>query len=141
MATRYLEILSMQRPFPFDVDENQRVQFSCNYTALAAAPAVSFEEEILKILNDAGLATQRVGSTGDTWIGPAGTIPATSGDGPFITIIDTGGTAPMETHDGITYERLSVQIVVRAVSYSVARTRALAIWRELDGKRNVTVAA
>ena len=92
-----------------------------------------FEEEIVKVLSDAGLATSGV----DTFIGPAAVVP--DGDGPFLTVLDTGGVGPDETHDGAVYERLSVQIVVRAQKYRDARTRALACWRALDGVRNETV--
>jgi hypothetical protein len=135
MATRYLEILARQRPFPFDVDDNDRVLFSCNYDALAAAPVTAFEDEIMKLISNAGLGTFGV----DSFIGPDAVVP--TGDGPYINIIDTGGLDPMETHNGSTYERLSVQIVVRATNFTAARTRALAVWRTLDGVRDTTVAA
>ena len=133
--SRYLEILATQRPFPFDVDESNRTVFSVNFTALAAGPVEQWEEEIVKVLNDAGLAT--LGT--DTWVGPASVIP--TGSGPYLTVIDTGGRAPDETHNGSTYERLSVQVTIRAAKYRDARTRALAIWRALDGVRDSTVAA
>lgn len=139
MPTRYLEIVSVQRPFVFLVDDNNRSVFSVNFDAMAAAPVDKWEEELIKVLSDAGLATLWDGTSGDTFIGPAMVIP--SGAGPFILIVDTGGTSPLETHDGQEYERLSAQITVRAVSYETARTRALAIWRELDGVRETTVAA
>lgn len=139
--TRYLAILARQRPFPFDVDENGRTLFSCNYDATAAAPVADFEYEIRRLLIDAGLVTAPVlGSVvGDVWVGPAVTVPV--GDGPYTQILDTGGLEPEETHDGGRYERLSVQIIVRGKSYSAARAKALAIWRALDGRRNATVAA
>lgn len=135
MSTRYLEIVAIQRPFPFMLDENNRVVFSVNFNAVAAAPVEKFEEEIVKILSDAALAT--LGT--DTFIGPRATLP--TGNGPYIGISDTGGSAPLETQNGDKYERMSVQITVRASDYKTARTRALAVWRELDGKRDVTVAA
>jgi len=135
MSTRYLEILALQRPFPFNTDANNRIMFSVNFEALAAAPSDDWEQELVKLLTTAGLATFGT----DTFIGPGSDPP--SGAGPYITIIDTGGRAPDETHNGSIYERLSAQIVIRAVDYQVARTRALAVWRELHGQRNVTVAA
>lgn len=140
-GTRYLAILARQRPFPFDVDESGRTLFSCNYDAVAAAPVADFEYEIRRILIDAGLVTAPVlGSViGDVWVGPAITVP--TGNGPFTQILDTGGLDPEETHDGKRYERLSVQIIVRGKNYDTARVKALAIWRALDGRRNVTVAA
>ena len=133
--SRYLEILAVQRPFPFRVDDNNRVVFSVNFTGLAAGPVDQWEEELVKVLSDASLAT--LGT--DTFIGPAAVVPV--GAGPFMTVIDTGGREPLETHDGLDYERLSAQVTVRASKYRTARTRALAIWRALDGVRDQTVAA
>lgn len=133
--TRYIEILSRQRPFPFNVDENGRTMFSANYDAQAAGPVADWEGEVAKLITAAGLGTAGV----DLFIGPKAAIPV--GNGPYITILDTGGRSPDETQNGSKYERMSVQIVVRAQGYTQARTRALAIWRLLDGKRGVTVTA
>lgn len=141
--SRYVEILAIQRPFPFNSDENRRVMFSVNFRALAAAPVEQWDEEIVKVLIDAGASTglrhPTTNPTGDAFSGPTAILPSTAG--PFISLIDTGGTAPLETHNSDRYERLSVQIVVRALDYKAARTRALAVWRALDGLRNQTVAA
>lgn len=135
--SRYLSIEAVQRPFAIGLDDLQRVMFSVNFQAIAAAPVNQWEEEIIKILNTAGLAT----SGTDTFIGPAVALP--TGNGPYITVLDSGGTAPIQAHGatGSLYERLSAQVVVRAKSYTVARTRALAVWRALHGVRNLTVAA
>lgn len=133
--SRYLEILAVQRPFQFDVDANKRVMFSANYQALAAAPVADWEREVYKLINTAGLGT--LGT--DTFISAAETLPV--GDGPYVQILDSGGRATDETHGAARYERLSVQIVVTAKDYLAGRTRALAIWRVLDGQRNITVAA
>lgn len=136
--TRYLECLSNQRPFPFDVDDNNRTLYSCNYRFTAAAPVSDFEGEIVKLLVDAGLSTG-ISIGGNTLVGRSGTTP--TGDGPFIRLIDTGGIPPLEAHDNSKRERLSMQIVVTAKSHKVARDRSLAIWRLLDGKRSFTVTA
>jgi hypothetical protein len=135
MATTYVQILAVQRPFAFNVDENDRTMFSVNFEGLAGAPVAEWEEELVKILTDAGLATPNV----DTFIGATKEAPA--GNGPYTHVLDTGGSSPEETHDGSAYERLSAQIVVRAKDYDAARTRAHAIWRALDGLRNTTVTA
>lgn len=141
MATRYLEILATQQPFDIGPDNNNRHQFSCNYYFTAAAPVVDFEEEVAKLLVTAGLGTLYVGSTntGNILIGRGAKIP--DGAGPFTLIIKTSGMAPLETHDAQKYERLTCQIVVRATSYASAKSRAMAIWRALDGQRNVSVTA
>ncbi len=132
--SRYLEILAVQRPFPIGADENQRTMFSMNFHAVAAQPVAKFEEEIARVLFDAGLAVLGTNAT----IGPIATMKTTD---PSIHIMDTGGMFPLETHNGGKYERLSCQIIVRSANYFTARTRALAIWRALDGLRNTELAA
>jgi hypothetical protein len=134
-VTRYVEILALQRPFPYDVDGLRRTLFSCNYTALAAAPVTSWADEVVRLIELAGLGTY--GS--DIFIGPS--LDAPAGDGPYVHVVDTGGIPPNETHNGDKYERLSVQIIVRAADALAGETRAVAIWRALDGRRNLTVAA
>lgn len=132
-TTRYIEILSVQHPFPINTDTYNRPMFSFNLDALAESPVTDWEEDVVSILHSAGLAT--LGT--DTYVGPLAVIPA--GDGPYINVVDTGGSSPVETHNGVKYERLSAQIVVRAVSYTSARTRAQSIWQALDGLRGIVV--
>lgn len=133
--SHYVEILSVQRPFEIGVDDNQRSEWSVNFEALAYAPAEKWEEEIAARLASVGLATLGI----DTFIGQKATIP--TGDGPYATILNTGGGAPMDTHNGDGYERLAAQIIVRAKSYTAGRTRIHAIWRALDGIANATITA
>lgn len=133
--SRYLEILAVQRPFHFDTDGAERNMFSCNFTARAAADVTDWERELGRLISDAGLGTENT----DLFYGATKNLPA--GDGPYVQVLDSGGQGPDETHSGAKTERLSVQIIVRAKSYTAARSRALAIWRELDGQRNVNVAA
>ena len=136
-ATTYLQILSVQRPFPFGVDSSTppRVQFSLNFEAVSQGAVTDWEQEIVQFLEDASLSTPGT----DTFIGPLTPLP--EGDGPYIRILDTGGSSPDVTHDGGVYENLSCQIVVTAKSYTAGRTRALAIRRELDGKYDVSIEA
>lgn len=137
--TQYLSVLANQTPFATTVDDNNRTIYSMNFSATAVEPVTQFENEIQKILQDAALATPWNGTTGDTFIGPAAVIPV--GNGPYTLINNTGGIAPLETHNGKKYARLSAQITVRAKSSAVAYARAWAIWRALDGKRNLAVVA
>jgi hypothetical protein len=112
--------------------------FSVNFEAQAAAPVVDWEKEIIKLLSDVGLAT--LGT--NAFIGQRASLPLPPAVGPYISVIDTGGSAPWEAQSGEEYERLSAQIIVRAhKDYELARTRALAVWRRLNGLRNVIVAA
>ena len=132
-TTRYLEIIARQRPFPFALDERERVMFSANYDCLAASPVNKFEENLVSLFSGSNIAVLGV----DTFIGRKVVVP--DGAGPFISIIDTGGRQPERTQTGEVYERLSAQVVVRATGYAAARSRALAIWRILDGQRNISV--
>lgn len=134
-STRYLQILAVQRPFGIGLDDASRPMLSVNFEAEAAAPVNSWEEDLVAVLEGEGLAT--LGT--DTFIGRAASVP--QGSGPFVSVIDTGGSAPYATHNGDLYENLSAQIVVRAATYTAARTRALAIWRALEGRRNLLIAA
>jgi hypothetical protein len=138
-GTRYLSIQSVQRPFPIGQDRLQFEQFSVNFQAIADAPVDDWEQELIAILSAAGLATPGT----DAFIGRSVDLNSIPGTGPHVIVIDTGGTAPIEAHgpNGSLYERLSAQVVIRATNFVVARTRALAIWRELHGVRNQTVAA
>lgn len=135
MPTRYVEIVARSRPFDQGPDENDRHVLAWNLEAIADAPVDSWEEDIVQLLEDAGLGTEGT----DIFYTAKATIP--SGDGPYTLIIATGGLEPDETHDGLEYEQLSAQVSVRAKTASSAWTRALAVWRELDGKRDVTVAS
>ena len=134
--SRYLQILSTQRPFPFDVDDNQRNLFIFNIEAKAASNVDKWEEELAQVLIGDLVATA-LGN--DIFAGLNAPIP--DGDGPYIQLIDTGGSSPDETHNGDVYENLSCQIVIRSKSYALGRTKALAVWRSLHGVRNTTVAA
>lgn len=137
MPTRYLEILAVQHPFSIGVDGNGRTQFSCNFEATAAAPIADLKNEVLRLITDAGLGTRWTGTTGDLFVGRHTILP--KGDGPYVVVVPTAGFAPLETHNGDRYERPGVQIIVTAQVYSDAETRALAIYRALDGVRNTEV--
>lgn len=134
----YREILAVQSPFDIGSDESKRKMSSVNFDVVANAPVTDFVREIGKLINDAGLGTFAT----DMFIGTEAILP--KGNGPFVTIINTGGESPESIHNsasGHAYENLSFQIVVRARTYDDAETRALAVWRVLDGVRNTTVTA
>ncbi len=135
VGTRYLWITAMQEPFEIGKDSKDRVIFSCNFEARAAAPVVDWEREIVRLISDAGLGT----FGGDVFVGSAFDVP--DGAGPYVTIINTGGGGPVETHDSGKYTELSAQILVRASTYEAARLRARSIHAAIDGTRNTTVVA
>lgn len=107
--------------------------FSCNYNVTAGGPIADLEQEIVKLITSGGLGTSSV----DTFIGNA--VPV--GDGPFTLIIPTGGRSSLFSHDDEELERPSVQMIVRAKVYPVAKSRAMAIYRLLNGQRNVSLVA
>lgn len=135
--SHYLSFVAVQEPFPIglDGDTSKRTMFSVNFNVQAYSPLGYFEGEVVKILKDAGLST---GTTQDTYIGPSVSIPSTA-PGPIISVLSTGGNSPRDTHDGKRIHRLSLQVIVRAVSYTAARDRIQAIWNKLHGLRNVEV--
>lgn len=133
--SRYLNLLCIQEPTDVGTDTNNRSMFSFNVDATVAYPIDKFEEEIARLIFDAGLGA--VGS--QVFIGSASVLPTTAG--PFISIIRTSGYSPLETHNSDKYQRPSCQIVTRALGYVVARTRAVAVWQVLDGVRNTTITA
>lgn len=144
MSTRYLEILSLQSPQDIGtVDAQNRAMFSNNYNVMCEGPSDKFEKEMRKLIIDAGLATYSETSPGvaapgsNIFISSKAVLP--SGAGPFVLIKNTGGLAPDEEHGGKKYERLSFQVMVYAGDYEAGRVKANAIWRELDGKRSITV--
>lgn len=107
--------------------------FSCNYNVTAGGPITAFEQEIVKLIANNSLGTAGT----DTFIG--NTVP--TGDGPFTLLIPTGGRSSVFSHDDEELERPSVQIIVRAKVYPTASARAVAIYRLLNGQRNVALTA
>lgn len=135
-TTCYIEILAVDRPFTFDVDDNDRQMWSLNLEAKSHGDVEEWEEDLVRIAQDAGVPL--VLNT-NAFIGSRSVLPPD--DGPLVTVIDSGGIAPEETHDGSRFENLSAQIVTRGKDFVSTRERALAVWRALDGTRNVTVVA
>lgn len=134
MSTIYVQsIIARQSPFPIGLDESEREVFSVNFDARAETPTRQWEEVITKILTDASLVTVDA----NYFIGSGRDIP--SGDGPYITLLSTGGITPLETHNGDQTDRPSFQILVTARDYRTCRDKINAIWAELHGKRNVNV--
>ena len=63
------------------------------------------------------------------------------GDGPYITLMETGGLAPLRVQNQPSAAALrpSAQIVVRATAYPDARAKAQAAYASLDGVFNTTI--
>lgn len=88
----------------------------------------------------AKLAAANVGVVGGSiLLGSRAAIPA--GDGPYLSLIETGGSAPTRVHNipGAKTQRPTAQISVRAASYLTARAMAKAAYNALDGTYNTTL--
>ena len=90
------------------------------------------------------LAAQGVGVLGATlFIGSQAGIP--NQDGPFVTIVETGGTNPARRQNNDSgYQRPTAQITSRAKDYSIARSKAAAAYAALggtDGLYNLTLSS
>jgi hypothetical protein len=85
------------------------------------------------------LVTAAVGTTADILLGSKRSIP--SGDGPYISIRETGGTAPEFVQDVATPNCVypAAQVVVTAKEYDTARAKAIAVRNALVVIRNTTV--
>lgn len=100
--------------------------------------STTFEEELVKILQGAGLGTPGV----NLFASGAAEIPplSPSTPGPYIVVASTGGIAPSWTHDGgASYHRPSAQISVHATTYSSARAAAKTAYGALAAVNNQTV--
>jgi len=132
-STRYLEIIALQSPISIGNDVNDRAMLSFNVLSKHVGSPVAFGKEICKLIQNASLAT--LGT--DMFYGSKSQLPTTAG--PFISVSPTGGLSPEQTHNGDKLSRPSAQIIVRAVSWTIAEDKANAIHALLDGQHNVTV--
>lgn len=135
VSAYYFQILAVQEPFAIGYDVNNRNMFSVNFRGKASGTLSELEDDVIAILEDAGLVVPNV----TVIIGPRKTIP--DGDGPYVLVKSTGGVGPDETHDGVKTRNFSFQVTVYAKSYTAGRTKANAIWQTLDGRRNFAIAA
>ena len=91
----------------------------------------------------ARLTAQGVGTVGSNiFLGSKAVIPA--GDGPYISLIETGGTGSLRTHNGTAVSRPSAQILCRAKSYLTARSKLKAAFDAFGGDQglhNVTLSS
>ena len=134
--TWILDIQPQQEPFDVGPDDHGRAQ--CVFNVLATKrPSESFWLEIVAVLEAAGVGTRNVNIFGTS----QAAIP--DGDGPFLLVRPTGGTAPLGTHnDGAgAYRRPGAQILVTAKRWVAAEAMALAAYSALVAVRNQEVSA
>jgi len=88
----------------------------------------------------ARLVAQGVGTlSSNIFLGSRAAIP--SGDGPYLSLTETGGSAPTHIQNTAVAntQRPTAQIAVRAKKYNIARTMANAAYVALDGISNTTL--
>lgn len=91
----------------------------------------------------AKLVAEGVGTKGGSiFLGSSAKIPV--GDGPYLTLTETGGSGAVRNHNGTPVERPTAQILVRAKYYDAARTMLNAAYTALGGAKglhNVTLSS
>jgi hypothetical protein len=130
-ATWYLTVDPLQEPTDVGPAEDGRQQYSFNVLA-RKRPSVTFLEELLGVLELAGVGAVEVDLFGSS----ATAIP--TGDGPYLVLRETGGTAPKGTHnDGpAAYRCPAAQVLVIARTTAAARTMAHAAYDALIAVSN-----
>lgn len=84
----------------------------------------------------ARLVAQGVGTIGSNiFLGSKAVIPA--GDGPYLSLIETGGSGPARTHNGEPVTRPTAQVLCRAKSYTVARGKLKDAYNALGGAQGL----
>lgn len=69
---------------------------------------------------------------------PLGAGDATNGNGPYLSITESGGSGPDTTQNGSSVENPTAQLLARATSYDDALAMLLAIYAALGGADGLT---
>lgn len=85
----------------------------------------------------AKLVAEGVVTATSIFTGANAAIP--TGNGPYVTLIETGGLAPMRGQNNTPIRRPGVQVTCRAADYKVARAMAETAYAALDGKFNISL--
>lgn len=84
----------------------------------------------------ARLVAQGVGTVGSNiFLGSKAVIPA--GDGPYISLTETGGMFSIRTHNGTPVAQPTAQILCRAENYMTCRTKLKAAFDALGGDKGL----
>lgn len=131
-TTWYVKIEAMNDINELGLDERGRMRFSCNFLA-EKRPSTTFAEELVAILIAAGLSSPSI------YVGTKVAIPDDAG--PYLSIIETGGAAPICTQNSLVpaYQRPTAQLVGRAGTYAAARGILAQAFNALTVVRNQTV--
>ena len=123
------------------LDAAERQKFGFNIMVVCDNPT-AIENEVGRVLISASAVT---GFGTDVYAMSKSQVPA--GDGPFVSIIATGGPLPERTHNadrdsGLpAYRRLTVQVVARAKNSLTARAKAHLCFDALFAIKNTTITA
>lgn len=135
MTAWYREIEIVQELQDLGLDANGRSIVAFNIDVVKR-PSDTFLEEITGLLVAAGVGVY------ETNIFNTSAADLPEGVGPFLTIVETGGTSPERTHNDIgppAYPRPSAQVAVHGKGYELARAMARGALNALVGIRNTTV--
>lgn len=138
--SRFLHFPLLQEPFDMGaVDSLNRSRYVFNIV-VEKTPSDTFLEELAAILVAAGVG-RLTGTSRNIFLTSSVSIP--SGDGPYLSITDTGGPGGQKIHNQIppAYQRPGAQIVARAKNAADARRMAFAAYNALANVRNQTVTA
>ena len=136
---REVEILSDVSDIGLDTDDRQKFGFNIMVTC---RNPTEFEDEIGKVLTLAGATT---GFGTDMYAMSKSNVP--TGDGPYVSIVATGGPSPERTHNADreegkpAFRLLTAQIVARAKNSKTARAKAHACFDALYAIVNQTITA
>lgn len=136
---RYLNFPLLQEPFDLGVDSESRARFVFNLI-VEKTPSTTFLEELAAIMVAAGVGVV-AGNNRNIFLTQAVSIPP--GDGPYLSIIDTGGPGGIKIHNQKppAYQRPGAQIVARAKTPKAARDMAFAAYTAFANVVNQTVNA
>jgi hypothetical protein len=121
-------------PYDLGVDERNRMKWQFNVMATKTASEL-FIEELVRILEDDSVGVFNIDIFGSS----KAAIP--QGDGPYLSIISTGGTGPIRIQNQAApaYFRPTALIVVRGAVNAQARAMAFAAYDALAKVVNQTV--
>jgi hypothetical protein len=120
---------SLQEPFDFGQDERHRCVYAMNVEAKKRQSS-TFIEEVLFLLEDAGLGTQEVDLFGTS----VASIP--DGDGPYLNLMSVPGAGPLEVKGGPGYVQPRARLLVHAKVSAVAKAKAHEAYTALRAIRN-----
>ena len=135
MTAWYRQVEVVQEPQDLGLDTNGRaiVAFNINVTKRFST---KFLEEILGLLETASVGVFNT----NMFASSAKDLP--DGEGPFLTVVSTGGTSPERTQNSVAvpaYPRPSAQLAVHGEDFKESWDMCYAAYIALAGIRNQTV--